>query len=79
MTILYVILDQLHDKSVIYGLSIDIKKSKTKLVGVPSVNNPTTDVTSKSQPIGVVEYFEYLGRTLSCRTDDTRAVESRIS
>ena len=48
-------------------------------IGPNAINSQETSMTILGQPIEVVSQFEYLGRVLHNRADDTAAVEHRIA
>ena len=70
------ILNRLQHFAEIFGLKINVAKTKIMLVGshststVPSIGNQTLDI---------VENFEYLGRTLSHDANDMPALINRIN
>lgn len=73
------VLERLHIAAKNYGLSINIAKTKIMFFGSYSAKNSTLpDIVINGTKLDVVEKFEYLGRILSNKSDDTAAVVARI-
>ena len=70
-----IILDRLHDTALLFGLNINITKTKIMLIGT---HHLVTLPNIKGKNIEIVESFEYLGRILSNDNNDQKAVEHRI-
>jgi len=62
-----------------FGLQINFKKTKIMPIGPNAKSSQDTSITVLGRPIEVVNQFEYLGRVLNNRADDTAAVEHRIA
>ena len=73
------ILNKLQRNSEIYGLTINLAKTKVMLIGEHTTAGgtiPPVQISGKN--IEVVTQFEYLGRVLSNKADDEAAVIMRI-
>ena len=69
----------LHEESNKFGLKINFLKTKIMPIGPNAVSCQETSFNILGQSIDVVEQFEYLGRILNNRADDSAAVENRIA
>ena len=67
----------LHEESNKFGLKINFLKTKIMPIGPNAVSCQETSFNILGQSIDVVEQFEYLGRILNNRADDSAAVEHR--
>ncbi len=69
------ILDRLHDNAALFGLKINIDKTKVMLLG-NHANNVVPNI--KSVQLDTVKQFEYLRRILSYDANDTDALVHQI-
>ena len=76
---LIVMLEKLQRESEEFGLQINFGKTKIMPIGPSAVTCQETSFKILGQSIDVVKQFEYLGRILNNRADDTAAVEHRIA
>ena len=60
----------------VFGLAINIKKTKVMFIGK---HDPPHECRINNIPLQTVSSFEYLGRVSSNNADDTKVVEDRIS
>ena len=72
-------LEKLERESNEFGLQINFGKTKIMPIGPNAVTCQETSFAILGQSIDVVKQFEYLGRVLNNRADDTAAVEHRIA
>ena len=76
---LIVMLEKLQRESEEFGLQINFDKTKIMPIGPSAVTCQETSFKILGQSIDVVKQFEYLGRILNNRADDTATVEHRIA
>ena len=72
-------LEKLENESASFGLAINFTKTKIMPIGPNAISSQETSMTILGQRIDIVSQFEYLGRVLHNRADDTAAVEHRIA
>ena len=72
-------LTKLQDESRKFGLEINFLKTKIMPIGPNAATCQESSFDILGQSIDVVQQFEYLGRILNNRADDTAAVEHRIA
>ena len=72
-------LTKLQEESLKFGLEINFLKTKIMPIGPNAVTCQESSFNILGQSIDVVQQFEYLGRILNNRADDTAAVEHRIA
>ena len=72
-------LEKLQKESADFGLGINFSKTKIMPIGPNAMSSQATSMTILGKSIDIGSQFEYLGRVLHNRADDTVAVEHRIA